>query len=94
LALVKKGYARFRFSGINGNELFIRVWAYDYGDCRIRWWPANEDSISARVLSPGGLVVGRGFRIDPPSGVNAIIFEVGGNEQDPSPPIAAGQDFG
>jgi len=83
----KKGYARFRFSGINGNELLIRVWAYDYGDCRIRWWPANEDSISARVLSPGGLVVGRGFRIDPPSGVNAIIFEVAGTNRTPLPQL-------
>jgi len=73
-----EGYVRMRLGNLPGTEVLVRMWAYDYGACRVRWWNAGEDPASARVLSQSGSIVGRGFRLHGRSDVSAIILEVSG----------------
>jgi len=73
-----EGYVRMRLDNVGGTEVLVRMWAYDYGACRVRWWNAGEDPASARVLSQSGSIVGRGFRLHGRSDVSAIILEVSG----------------
>lgn len=76
-----EGYVRMRLGNVTGTEVLVRIWAYDYGACRVRWWNADENPALARVLSRNGSIVGRGFSLHPHSGANAIILEVSGQNR-------------
>jgi len=89
----EKGYARFRFKGIQGAEVLIRLWAYDYGGCTIRWWPVGQDSAEPRTLSSGGSVVGGHFKIGSRVGVNEFILEVAGENRTSAPQLLLDKIF-
>ena len=87
LAPGRAGYVHLRLKRIPGADLLVRVWAYDYGSCRIRWWPAGENPSSARTLSLGGSLVGKGLRINPPAEDRAIILEISGENRTGRPQV-------
>lgn len=89
----EKGYARFKFKGIQGADVLIRLWAYDYGGCTIRWWPADQDPAEARTLSSGGSVLGGRFKIGSTLGTNGFILEVSGENKTTAPQLLLDQIF-
>ena len=74
----ERGFASFVLRTAPGaDSLIVRIWAYDYGACSVKWWP-EEAPGSPVTLSGEGNLNGEIFRIEPPSSTNQVILEISG----------------
>ncbi len=83
----ESGFASFILRMAPGaDSLMIRIWAYDYGACSVKWW-LQEGRGSPVTLSAAGNLNGEIWRIAPPSGTSQVILEISGRNDTSQPQI-------
>lgn len=81
----EKGFASFVLPMAPGaDSLTVRMWAYDYGACSVKWWP-EEGRGSPVTLSEAGNLNGEIWRIEPPVGTSQVILEISGRNETSHP---------
>ncbi len=81
------GYASFALRKAPGaDSLIVRVWAYDYGACSVKWWP-EEGGGPPVTLSGEGDLNGKIYRIELPANTNGVILEVSGRNETAQPQV-------
>ncbi|MFC1896709.1 hypothetical protein ACFL0Q_08660, partial [Thermodesulfobacteriota bacterium] len=73
-----QGFARLRFPRSAGEELRLRLWAYDYGACEVVWWSSGRQDQQARALSREGVLIGKSFRVPQVARDDTVTVEVRG----------------
>jgi hypothetical protein len=83
----EKGYATFVLRMAPGaDSLIVGIWAYDYGACSVKWWPA-EGLGSPVTLSTGRNLYGKIYKIKPPPTTGQVILEVSGQNNTSQPQV-------
>jgi hypothetical protein len=81
------GFASFALSKAPAaDSLMVRVWAYDYGACSVKWWPKERPG-SPVTLSGEESLNGKVYRIEIPAATSRIILEVSGRNDTAQPQV-------
>jgi len=81
------GYASFALRKAPGaDSLIIRVWAYDYGACSVKWWPEEGGGPPVTLSGEGGQN-GKIYRIELPANTIGVILEVSGRNDTVQPQV-------